>query len=216
MSKKSISQITAEALQKMPFVGYGLDEKIINMSALAEKIKPEIESEWGKKVQTEAIKTAIRRYAEIRKKTVDSHEIQKILNKSRLLLRNNIGMIVTTHASYKNVLEFQKKIQTEDYLNVLQITSGIILIMDEHNLKEAEKIIGQSNLLEKKKGLAAIIIVSPQEIEDVKGWVSFVSSLMAYNGINMEDDFSSYTDTTIIVKREDAIKSFELLESVMK
>jgi len=60
------------------------------------------------------------------------------------------------------------------------------------------------------------VIVSPKRIESMKGFVTFVFGLLAYNGINMEDDISSYTDTTIIVKREDAIKSFELLESVMK
>jgi len=216
MKHKSISQATAEVLGREPFVGYCLEERLVNMSALAEAIREEIEEEVGKKVQVEAIKTAIRRYAETRKRTVNLDDIYRALHESRLLLRNNIGMLVATHSSYSKILEIQKRIRSNHYLNVIQQTSGIVLIMDEHNLHEAEKLLGRPNILEKKRDLAAIVIVSPRRIAKMKGFVSFVFSLLAYNGINMEDDISSFTDTTIIVKREDAIKSFELLESVMK
>ena len=216
MSHKSISQLTSEVLKKKPFVNYGLDEGIINISALAEKLRDEIEKEAGEKVQVEAIKTAIRRYIQVRKKPVNPLEIYEILRGSRLLLRNNIGMLVTTYAAYPKILEFQKRIKSNDYFNVIQQTTGIVLMMDEYNLREAEKLLERQNILEKKGNLAAIVIVSSIKIESVKGFVTFVFGLLAYNGINMEDAMSSYTDTTIIVKREDAIKSFELLESIMK
>jgi len=151
MSKKSISQITAEVLRKKPFVNYGIEERIINISALAEKVKPEIEKELGKKLQTEAIKTAIRRYSEIRRTTVDLGDICTILKQSRLLMRNNIEMLVVPHASYQKVIEFQKGIKANDYLNVAQLTSGIVLIMDAHNMKSAEDLVGKPNIMEKRQ-----------------------------------------------------------------
>ena len=215
MEHKSVAAIVEELLRKKPVVVYSMEQGIANLSAVAKKLKPEVEKELGRSVKAEAIKTALRRQSP--SAMLNIGKVLTVLKKSRLTLKNNVAVLVVSHHAYQKVIQFQKGIETGDYVNVVQETSGIAVILDENKLGEAEGIIGKHNILHRKSGLAAIVIISPGKmIMTTPGVAAYTLSLVSYNGINIEELFSCYSDTAIVVDRKDALKVFEIIEAIMR
>jgi len=211
---KSIAGTVGELLKEQPLLIYSIGQGIANLSAVAKKLKPEVEKRMGKGVKTEAIKAALRRQS--LPSVLNIEKVLSVLKKSRLTLRNNVAVLVVSHSAYQKVLQFQRGLETGDYMNVVQETSGVAVIIDENRLAEAEKIIDRNSILHKKTGLAAIVIVGPGKMmRSTLGVTAYTLSLVSYNGINIEELFSCYSDTTIVVKRDDALKAFEIIEKVM-
>ncbi|MDO8428401.1 MAG: hypothetical protein Q7S92_04255, partial [Candidatus Diapherotrites archaeon] len=63
-STSSLSKAISNYLSNYPYIKIGLKEGIINYSALARKISPEIEKTTSKKVNEETVMVAIKRYSD--------------------------------------------------------------------------------------------------------------------------------------------------------
>jgi len=60
---------------------------------------------------------------------------------------------------------------------------------------------------------SAIVIISPKQIIDVPGVIAYITDLLSSNGVNITQIISCYTDTLLIVDREDALKAYQILEN---
>jgi hypothetical protein len=59
-------------------------------------------------------------------------------------------------------------------------------------------------------------LTSPPEIEYIPGVVAYMLDRLSEHGVNFTDLYSCYTDTNLVVERQDALKAFELLEQMCK
>ena len=62
-----------------------------------------------------------------------------------------------------------------------------------------------------QRGQAAIVIVSPREIMRVPGVIAYVASALSQYGVNIVHIGSCYTDTVIVVSKEDLERAFTLI-----
>ncbi|MEM2029425.1 MAG: hypothetical protein QXS05_08625, partial [Candidatus Bathyarchaeia archaeon] len=72
-----------------------------------------------------------------------------------------------------------------------------------------------SEILEEKKDLAAVIIQSPKEIVDTPGCISMFYNAISRRGINIEETISCYTETVIVVKMEDSTRVYSILADLI-
>jgi len=72
------------------------------------------------------------------------------------------------------------------------------------------------DVIDFKKDLVEIVILSPRSIEEVPGVVNYFYSLFTQAGINIVETLSCFTDTIIIIEKKDLIKAIELLDKIMK
>ncbi len=202
---KSLAQITREILAGKPYYKYVLEQNIANHSALAGKIKANVESALGRKVSLDAIAVAIRRYSETLTRTAAEHEkaLLKLLAKSKINLKNDVAD-VTFKKDYE--LKSAKPLHIIRGINATEV----ILEQDDLekiNLKDAVKV---------RENLVELTIVTPPEVESIPGWVHYITGLLAENNINIVEVVSCYTDTILVLEEKDALKAYEILRAKMK
>ncbi|MEM4617680.1 MAG: ACT domain-containing protein, partial [Ignisphaera sp.] len=71
--------------------------------------------------------------------------------------------------------------------------------------------LNKDDIMNIQRDYSAIVIVSPIEIMYTPGVLSYITNILALNGINIVHIESCYTDTIIVVSREDLIKAFQVL-----
>src|SRR3989338_8426101 len=181
---------------------------LINYTALAVKIQPEIEKVLGSSVNLNTIVVAIKRYA-------DSFEIKENIKEESIL--KNARLVLTDGMMD---IKFSKKDSAEmDPISILdkfsKITSNYeffrFLTEDMESIREIfENMPNRENMF--STGLAKIRISIPvnQNQSDV---VSYVAEILHDNGIELVNAFFSQDSIIIILNEKDASRAYEILHS---
>jgi hypothetical protein len=190
---KSVARNVREVLAKRPFLVNALMQNIVNYSALARYIQKDLRN-----ASVEAIKTALIREKENLRREISLNEerILKLLKNSRIELRDKVAVIITNRT-----------------LNIQYIASSVVTGLTKHNVYIADqtelKKVYDAKIT---KNLVALTIKSPTDIENVSGFVAFLTQLLASNGINIREFISCYTDTVIVLTKNEGLKTFNLLQ----
>src|SRR3989338_3517354 len=80
-------------------------------------------------------------------------------------------------------------------------------------IKNKVAVVLSSNEIEETMNL--ITIESSEDIEDTPGVVSLILNSLAFEGINIVEFISCYTDTLLVVNEADTTKAYEVLNSLM-
>lgn len=216
MGQKSITSAVKDLLEKDQSVRECLP--FINYSRLALALRPEVEKKTGRKVSQEAVKTAIRRFAETAKKGGGYEGIESVLMGGRLNLRNNVSVlaIYPSMQAIGKIPELERRIDRRkgEILHVIAGINCIVLILDDSNFPVAQKIL-RKDIINERTGLSALTITTSLKITVTPGVVAYITAILARSGINIEEISSCYTDTVLIVRRDDAIHAYRLLEDAV-
>lgn len=213
MGQESITSAVSGILRKNPHVCDCLH--FSNYSRLAVLMKPAVERRTARKVSKEAIKTAIRRFAQAHAGANFYGNAVSVLRGGRLSLRNNISVLALypgMHAIGK-IPEIEKIIDRRkgEILHVVAGINCIVMILDDSNFSKAERIM-RKDVLSERTGLGAITITTSLKITNTPGVIAHITTLLAQNGINIEEVSSCYTDTILILDKREAIRAYNLLE----
>lgn len=216
---KSISEIVKEIIFSRPSILDCIKMDIVNFSTVADLIAPEVERQFGKKVNRDAIKMAvIRARDEIRKIEMSKLEdsIIKIIQESKLELKNEISLLTIDLTLARDKLS--KIIEAIDKSRFIQITQGVssvTIASDFDTFLELKKLFDEKEIKEEIPEQSAIIMISPKEIISTPGVVSFIVDSLYREGINITQIMSCYTDTILIVSRENALRAYAILENLI-
>ena len=187
---------------------------LINYTALAVKIQPEIERILGNSVNLNTIVVAIKRYADSFETKEEIRE-ESVLKNARLALTDGI-MDIKFSIKDSNDL---------DPLAILDKFSKITNNYEFFRLSDSFRFLAEdmedirdifTNVSDRKDmfstGLAKIRISIPssQNQSDV---VSYVAEVLHANGIEMANAFFSQDSITIILDEKDASKAYDILHS---
>ena len=210
----SVPEVVREIITRNRSVYDCMKMDLINYTALAVKIQPEIERILGNSVNLNTIVVAIKRYA-------DSFEIKEevkeepVLKNARLALTDGI-MDVKFSIKDSNqidpmaILDKFSKI-TNNYEFFRMSDSFRFLAEDMEDIRQ---IFGNVSDREDvfSTGLAKIKITIPnsQNQSDV---VSYVAEVLHANGIELVNAFFSQDNIVIILNEKDASRAYEILHS---
>ena len=182
-------------LKQRPYILEALEEDIANQSALSNKIASEL-----KLTNLIAIKAAVRRYAdELRKQKKKREEsVRQVLRKSTISIEDGLRVIVSSKAVDHNA---KVAVSLDNVFVYLMSKSGAI---------------AKSRLLLTHEACGTFVVTSPPLIEETPGIVSYLTSILAEQGINVIEFVSCYTKTLIVVDREDISRTYEILSSVTR
>ncbi len=178
-----------------------------NLSALARIIKKRFEKQ-GYSVTEEAIVSALKRYRSVKK--YEELNAFRVLSKSSITIITDALKIVFKNEKAEEIIENSMSI-SDKIIHISKTSSAITLVTYGLPKTEALKRFSKYRLqlLEIKDGLTLIVIHSPEEILNTPGCIELIYRFISSAGINIEDTSSTYTDTLIVVKDEDASKAFE-------
>lgn len=210
----SIPEIVREMITRNRSIYDCMKMDLINYTALAVKLQPEIEKILGNTVNLNTIVVAIKRYA-------DSFEIkdeikeESVLKNARLALTDGIMDIKFSakdsgEIDPMSILEKFSKI-TNNYEFFRVSDSFRFLTEDVEDIRQIfDDFAIRDNLF--STGLAKIKITIPitQNKSDV---VSYIAEVLHANGIEIVNAFFSQENVIIILNERDGSRAYEILRT---
>ena len=209
----SVPEVVREIITRNRSIYDCMKMDLINYTALAVKIQPEVEKEIGRPVNLNTIVVAIKRYADsfIEK---DDIKDESVLKNARLSLQDGIMDIkFSTKDSKMNPMDLLDKFSkiTNDY-EFFRLADSFRFLTED--IEDIRQIFGEMGDQEElfSTGLAKIRISVPtnQNRSDI---VSYVAEILHNNGIVIVNAFFSQDSITIILNEKDASKAYEILRS---
>jgi aspartokinase len=214
ITNMSIPDIVREIITRNRSIYDCMKMDLINYTALAVKIQPEIEKIYGNSVNLNTIVVAIKRYA-------DSFEIKEdikdesVLKNARLVLTDRIMDIKFSVKDSKEmnpmyILDKFSKI-TNNYEFFRISDSFRFLTEDIEDIRQIfENMPNRENMF--STGLAKIRISIPIN-ENQSDVVSYVAKILHDDGIELVNAFFSQDNIIIILNEKDASRAYEILHS---
>ena len=210
----SVPEVVREIITRNRSIYDCMKMDLINYTALAVKIQPEIERILGNRINLNTIVVAIKRYA-------DSFEIKEevkeepVLKNARLALTDGIMDIKFSIKDSNQIdpmviLDKFSKI-TNNYEFFRMSDSFRFLTEDMEDIREIFGNVSDRDDVF-STGLAKIKITIPnsQNQSDV---VSYVAEVLHANGIELVNAFFSQDNIVIILNEKDASRAYEILHS---
>jgi aspartokinase len=210
----SVPEIVREIITRNRSIFDCLKMDLINYTALAVKIQPDVEKVLGNSVNLNTIVVAIKRFADSLE-SKDSIEEQSVLKNARLALTDGIVDIKFSLKDSQDIdpltiLDKFSKITTNyDFFR----SSDMFRFLAE-DLEDVRHIFdtlpNQENIFSTGLAKIRISIPSNQNKSDV---VSYVAEVLHDNGIELVNAFFSQDNIILILHEKDSSRAYEVLHS---
>jgi len=192
-----------------------LRDGIVNYTWLAEKIMKDVESiTKRKKVNIDAVKAALIRFQQDlqQEEAAQRSSVGLVMSKSTIELQNDISVVTMKKEVVEKRLDQLFQLAREArFFNLNQGKRVYTIVISSEDAGELLKLFGPGEVLDRIDNQSAIVIISPYEIVTTPGVVSFITRLLYINGVNLIQLNSSYTDTILIVPKEQSLKAYEII-----
>lgn len=208
---KGISSAVRTIVDSDPCLQEAIANKIVSYSELARRIQPAVERLVGAPVSANSIKIALTRYKPPEARRYPKRAVLDILARSTLELRSGVAVVTAYKYALRPLINALPELEgkTRMFL-LLQSLNTFTLIIDEDYLDRISELIG-GDIVEEYRGQSALVIVSPKELVETPGFIAYITGLLSGEGINITQIESSYTDTILVMKKQDAMRALEIL-----
>jgi len=207
----NVTKLTEQYIAEHPFVRYCLKRGLINYSSLTRQICHDLS--LNVKKNFDAVLIACRRfYNKIKKEPVLDKKILDILRDSKVEIKNKVTTVVLEkNIMVSNLLYIEKEANSLMETFHIVESASVITIITSNELSKKIKKIFKNKIIRENKNLVEIILKSTKQIVTIPGVISYLSSLLSQNNINIHEILSFWTDTIILIDEKDLNKTMELL-----
>jgi len=214
VSHISVPEVVREIITRNRSIYDCMKMDLINYTALAVKIQPEIEKILGNSVNVNTVVVAIKRYADSFETKEDVKE-ESVLKNARLVLTDGIMDIKlsikdSNEMDPGSILEkFSKVTNNYDFFRLSD--SFRFLTEDMEGIRQIFRNVSNRDDMF-NTGLAKIRISIPtsQNQSDV---VSYVAEVLHANGIELVNAFFSQDSIVIILNEKNSSRAYDILHS---
>jgi hypothetical protein len=202
------AEIVRTYINENPDIKDYLNRGLINISALAREITANTTAE-----DFDAIVAALKRY---KNRNITTHS-SEILDKSNLEMSSNISLIVIkkSYDSLKIITGIVGNLKKLNSINLVETKNCFSIIGDNETISGFSNFFSDDQIIQHRRDLGQLTIISPEEIEKTKGYVNFVTSLLYRAGINIMHIISFYSDTIIVLEEKDLTNAFKIISAKM-
>ncbi|NMB83974.1 aspartate kinase [Candidatus Roizmanbacteria bacterium] len=193
-------------------------EDIINYSALARKIRPEVEKQLYKNIQEGAILMALKRLSS---KIKHRYAVKNVFkDPPDMIVRSNLIEFTTTNSDFlvqrhKDILA-EVDLQKKYFLIITQGVFETTVIVSQDLGNKISRILKKGNIISQFDHLSAITIKLPRQVVSTPGVYNLFLKTLHWEGINVIEVASTYTEFTIILKDNDVDRAFSVLINIFK
>jgi hypothetical protein len=220
----SVPHAIREVLSSNTLYLQALKSGIANYTALAQRIKSDVETIVGSQVNVGTIVVAIKRFADILEKEKQDEEKKPItthpMNGARMSLTGSIIDIDFDREldELSNILD--EVFEKESGYNLFQTSKQLRLFTED--IDEIRNIVSTASKkfdFKLKEGLSKITINFPSstsynnEQTPYNDVLSLVSDVLYNNQIPLYNAFFAPNETVLILKNKDAARAYELLRA---
>ncbi|NJO68890.1 MAG: aspartate kinase [Bacteroidetes bacterium] len=212
----TISQLLEKLIKQKPFVESALVEGLINISALARQLKPEIESTLKKEVTEASIIMALKRFVE----QMDVSMHRKIEKATKgfgdIIVRSNLCDF--TYKLSETLIEKQsiliKKIGKEKDV-FFTISRGVFettIVISSQYADEVKEIYKEETLIASSNFISSITLRLPKNNTVIPGLYYHIFKQIAWEGISILEAVSTTNELSIILNDKDVDRAFSVLK----
>jgi hypothetical protein len=212
---RTVPSIVAALVRKSAFLEEGLALGIINHSALARLIKPDVEREAMKDVGEGAVIVALNRLS--RRVGGRARRTKSIFRKTPdLIVRLNLFEV--TYANSESLFRRQKTLIESPGVRApffLAFTRGIneTTIIASRELRERVLLVCRGERRVSEIGrLASVTVLLPSGTALIPGVYSYILRALAWEGINVVEVVSTLNEFTIILEADSIDAAFAIIK----
>lgn len=216
----TIPNAVEEVIKMKPFLEGALVEGLVNLSALARQLKPEIEKKVGKPVNDSAVIMALNRLVP-RLELMSAMKFKKVVeNIGDIIVRSNLAdyAFLNSPTLYERQAELLKRVRSMKdlfctfsqgiYETTLVVSTAIAPIVEE--IFEGEKNIART------ENLSSITVKLPQDNTVCPGVYYYIFKELAWDNINIAEVISTTNEFTVVVSDDDIHRAFTILMEAKK
>lgn len=204
-------------MQTAPFLDDMVSEGVVNLSALARKLKPQIETAlWKEDISLPAIIMALQRRTEAQAQTPGRHI--DLSGLGDMTVRSNLVLYTydntpTLIELQKHLLDFFKKMK-DGFVNFSQGVFETTIIVSADADPICRTLLKKQQPVYHARDLSSITIRIPHESTFIPGYIYNVLRPLALSGINIIDITSVNKEITFIFAEADVDRAFSALKAL--
>ena len=215
----SVSRAVRELLRSRPILLETLYLGVVNYSALARYLRGEVEARLGKRVSESTVKMAVIRFSEevSREQRSVEQSILDIIARSSLSLIDDIGLLTLRAGEPLSLL--LRILEAMARPRFLQLTQGVFtltIVADIETIERIMELVDERQIETVYRDQAAVVLISPKEIIETPGVLSYLTTLLALSGVNLTQIISAHTDTILVIQRDKALSAYRVLSEAIE
>lgn len=216
----TIGKLTEEIINRSPFLRESLTENLINVSALARKIQPEVEDRLKKDVKEGAIIMSIKRMSPGYYHKINMKIKNFMSTLGDFLVRSDLEDFTYLNSDTLTLKqsEMMKSLNKErdPFYTFCTGVNESTIITSVSVVNQVEEIFAEEKLLSRTKDLASITIKLPSVNTEISGIYYFILKHLAWEGLNIVEVISTSNEFTVVVKSDDIDVAFSVLMQLKK
>lgn len=213
---RTISDSIRNILHHSPYLAEALSDGIINYSALARKLKPQLEEEHMKTFNEGAIMMALKR---IGKGTPSARSHVHVANTVRnITVRSNL--VEYAFQNSRALLKIQEKllgIAEKEEDAIVNIAPGIFetaIIVSAPLEKKLQELTANEHCIEKFHKLSSISIRFHPDTAHIPGIYYPFFQALAWHGVNFIEIVSGFSELTFVFDDKEVDKAFAVIKGL--
>ncbi len=214
----TVAQIVEKVVSQRPFIEEVMSEGLVNLSAMARAIQPEIEMSLGREVKEGAILMALKRYTSKLDPSLNIKLMKSLKQMGEITVRSklsdftykNSDRIVEKQMSLLKQIENKRECFYTFSQGIYETTMVISSSMSEH----LETLFRTERLVSRIDNLSSVTLRLPENNTHMAGLYYFILKKLAWNKINIIELISTTNEFTIVVDEQDAALTFNVLKQL--
>lgn len=213
----TVSEIVKKLTEEQPFLLEALNRGIIHHGNLAAELKPKIEAALEREVTESSIVMALRRYSEEIKARIGIKK--KVKLDCEITMKTNICdfNVIKTPTLLQQLKEFYGIVNFDrgEFLNITIGSHEISIAISQKHHDKLMSYLKEEKIQNKQNDLVALTIVFSGDFIHTPGVTYQVLQALAWKNINLLEIISTMTELTVVIERNDSIKSYEVLHELV-
>ena len=216
---KTIASTVAAYVKTKPYLSAALSDGIINLTSLARKIKPQIETSLKKTVNQGAIVMSLKRVSDEAEFTSDSSKILSVLkNMGDITVRSSLvdysfSISDTLLLNQSNLLKEIENKKEVFYTSSRGVAESNIIV-SQNIAPLVDTLFSQETCHSKVENLSSITIKLPTENVTIPGIYYFIFQRLSWEGVNVYEVISTSNEFTILIHENQVNIAFEEIKNL--
>lgn len=213
---RTIQEAVGELLKSRPYLEEAIQDGLINLTALANQMIPDVEKTLSKTVKTGALVMAIKRHQSGKLPMIKIKATNLLKNLSNIIVRSNVSVHTYENSTSLtvNLAELSLSLSKQKGL-FYTFSQGVFettIIINNSAELELKKKLEFENPLSSSLSLACITLYLPDENIEIPGYYYFILKKIAWEGINIVEVLSTTNEFSIILDEKNVDRAFSILK----
>jgi hypothetical protein len=210
-----LREIVRQAIQNRPFLQELIDDGLVNLTALAREITPEIIARTGKEPSQGSVVMAIRRMEPSYYFKFNHSLKQFISSLGDVIVRT--GLCSYTYRNTPSLYLCQQQLlrlaseRRDVFCSFSQGIHETTLIISASMQGDMSRHFEHETLLNSNPDLASVTVKLPKENTEISGLYYYILKKLAWEGINISEMISTTNEFTIVVSQQDLERTFSVM-----